>query len=134
MITSIFVDGFKTLVQFRLQLHPGLNILVGPNGSGKTNIVSFFEFLAHLIESDAAEATSRMGGAGAVFRKVHDTYQAKLSAVVLGCYQLDTRHPRIANDTNASQKLRYALYEYGFKLLFANDLESVVFTEQVITS
>jgi predicted ATPase len=74
VITSIKVDGFKTLSQFELTLNPGLNVLVGPNGSGKTNIVSFFEFLAHLIESDPAEATSYLGGAGAVFRRVNETY------------------------------------------------------------
>ena len=44
MITKIKVDGFKSLKNFELELHEGLNILVGPNGSGKTNIVLFFEF------------------------------------------------------------------------------------------
>jgi len=45
MITAIKVDGFKTLSDFQLNLNPGLNILVGPNRSGKTNIVSFLSFL-----------------------------------------------------------------------------------------
>src|SRR5437016_2655856 len=65
MITHVKVDGFKSLTGFRLSFYPGLNILVGPNGSGKTNIVSFFEYLADLMEGDASEATSRVGGAGA---------------------------------------------------------------------
>ena len=38
-ITSIHVDGFNTLSDFRLTLNPGLNILVGPNGSGKLGSV-----------------------------------------------------------------------------------------------
>ena len=61
MITRIEVDGFKSLKEFTLNFARGLNILVGPNGSGKTNIVSFFEFVAHLMEADASEATSRVG-------------------------------------------------------------------------
>jgi recombinational DNA repair ATPase RecF len=46
MITKIQVNGFKSLSGFELKLKPGLNILVGPNGSGKTNIILFFEFLS----------------------------------------------------------------------------------------
>ena len=130
MITSIQVDGFKTLSEFRLSLNPGLNILVGPNGAGKTNIVSFFEFLAHLVESGPSEATSRLGGAGAVFRRVTDTYQAKITATVTGIYSLDQDNPfgfRVQSD---EEKGKHAQYEYSFALLFSNDLESVVFTQQ----
>ena len=35
MITKIRVNGFKSLEDFEVSLHPGLNILVGPNGRGK---------------------------------------------------------------------------------------------------
>jgi predicted ATPase len=79
MITHVEVDGFKSLTEFQLSFYPGLNVLVGPNGSGKTNIVSFFEYLADLMEGDASEATSRVGGAGAVFRRVGDTYATRIA-------------------------------------------------------
>ena len=131
MITHIKVDGYKTLSSFELRLNPGLNILVGPNGSGKTNIVSFFEFLAHLVETDAAEAVSKSGGAGAVFRKVKDTYQANISATVRGCFSLraDPRFP-VEGGRKGKRRLPYAIYQYEFVLLFSNELESVVFTKQ----
>ncbi len=48
MITKIYVDGFRSLSTFSMVLQPGLNMLVGPNGSGKTNIILFFEFLSHI--------------------------------------------------------------------------------------
>jgi predicted ATPase len=131
MITSIKVNGFKTLSQFLLQLNPGLNVLVGPNGSGKTNIVSFFEFLAHLVDSDASEATSRLGGAGAIFRRVEDTYEPHISAQLSGCFRFDERALRFHRPrTKAAEKWNFAVYEYAFTLLFSNELESVVLTKQ----
>ncbi|RJE71761.1 AAA family ATPase [Reichenbachiella sp. MSK19-1] len=69
MITKIEVDGFKSLSDFTLELHSGLNILVGPNGSGKTNIILFFEFLSQLTTNPIAHSVSAIGGAGAIFRK-----------------------------------------------------------------
>lgn len=129
MITSIEVDGFKTLSQFRLVLKPGLNVLVGPNGSGKTNIISFFEFLSHLVERDPSEATSHLGGAGAVFRRVQDTYSSQITAKITGCFSLEEGRIRMPSPSK-EKKLAYAVYEYSFTILFSNELESVVFTSQ----
>jgi predicted ATPase len=68
VLKEISVDGFKSFRNFSLVLKPGLNVLVGPNGSGKTNIIRFFEFLYHLSRGSLVEAIGRSGGAGAVFR------------------------------------------------------------------
>lgn len=131
MITSIIVNGFKTLSDFHLALNPGLNILVGPNGSGKTNIISFFEFLSHLILHDPSEATSHLGGAGAVFRRVKDTCEATVSAKITGCYPLNVQgNPFAHRRVSQGQDQDFALYEYDFSLLFSNELEAVVFTKQ----
>lgn len=132
MITSISVDGFKTLSNFSLDLKPGLNVLVGPNGSGKTNIISFFEFLARLVDRDPSDATSHLGGAGAVFRRVKDTYQPAVTATVSGCYLVDNdRYPFSGQKTEKSQQALYAMYEYGFTVLFSHELESIVFSKQL---
>ncbi|MFC1905089.1 AAA family ATPase, partial [Chloroflexota bacterium] len=61
MIRKIEVDGFKTLSNFVLELKPGLDILVGPNGSGKTNIISFFEFLGLLQAMSGSDTVSSAG-------------------------------------------------------------------------
>ena len=79
MITKIKVDGFKSLSDFELNLTPGLNILVGPNGSGKTNIVLFFEFLSHLIMNNLTDSISKVGGVGAIFRKNEAGYQSNIT-------------------------------------------------------
>jgi predicted ATPase len=131
MLTSVSVNGFKTLSRFYLELKPGLNILVGPNGSGKTNIISFFEFLAHLVETDASEATSRLGGAGAVFRRIEETYEPNITAQITGSYRVDRDNPLYyAARRKAAEKLDFRIYSYEFTLLFSSELESVVFTKQ----
>ena len=69
MITDIKVNGFKSLNDFHLSMRKGLNILIGPNGSGKTNIISFFEFLSYLQLHEIHEAVSLVGGAGSILTK-----------------------------------------------------------------
>lgn len=130
MITHIEVDGFKSLDSFQMSFYPGLNILVGPNGSGKTNIVSFFEFLADLMDTDASEATSRVGGAGAVFRRVKESYEKRIQARIIGCV-LSPHEVRRAHKTEPlAVTSPYCLYNYSFSLLFPESRDTVVFEKQ----
>jgi predicted ATPase len=129
MITKIEVDGFKSLSNFKMTLNPGLNVLVGPNGTGKTNIVSFFEFLAHVIESGPAEATSYLGGAGAILRRVKNSHLPLISARVIGSYQLN-QNVQLHNPEQGEKQVKFALYDYGFTLQYLGSLEPVVFAKQ----
>lgn len=132
MITHVEVDGFKSLTSFKLSFRPGLNILVGPNGSGKTNIVSFFEYLADLMEGDASEATSRVGGAGAVFRRSGETYSTRIAVDIAGCAEIGEHHIRSRKE-NAPEELqdwRYYVYTYSFSLLFPESRDTVLFENQ----
>lgn len=72
MLRTIECSDFKSFVNFRLDFKPGLNILVGPNGSGKTNIILLLELLGSLTRSTLIEAISRAGGAGSIFRRKLD--------------------------------------------------------------
>ena len=129
MITRIEVDGFKSLSNFKMTLNPALNVLVGPNGTGKTNIVSFFEFLAHVIESDPAEATSFLGGAGAILRRVKDSYQTLISARAIGSYPFDHKM-QVHFPIDDKMKGGFAFYDFGFTLQYLGALEPVVFAKQ----
>src|SRR5262245_5098638 len=87
MITHLKVDGFRSLSRFEMDVNPGLNILVGPNGSGTTNIVSFLQFLSYLTNNPLSDAISRAGGAGAVFQKIGSgQYRKGLTASIHGTY------------------------------------------------
>ena len=43
----IEIKGYKSIRDMKLTLRP-INILIGANGSGKTNFLSFFEFLRNI--------------------------------------------------------------------------------------
>jgi len=116
MITGIEVNGFKSLNNFSLDLHPGLNVMVGPNGSGKTNVVQFFEFLSYLVRGDVSEAVSRAGGAGSIFRRVGNQYEDSISATIYGC--------------SPEEPNKYITYSYCFEILFPKEIESIVYRRQ----
>jgi recombinational DNA repair ATPase RecF len=130
MITRIEVNNFKSLTDFSLNFSPGLNVLVGPNGSGKTNIVSVFEYLAHLMETDSSDATSRAGGAGAVFIRIGQGYEKRISARLIGCVLIRNEIGRAKGAQENPSKPPYYLYEYSMSLLFPDTLDSVVFESQ----
>jgi len=56
-ISQLSLTSFRSYVQADVQLAPGINVLVGPNGVGKTNIVEAIGYLAnlssHRVSNDA---------------------------------------------------------------------------------
>ena len=69
MITSLFVDGFKSLVNFSITFEKGLNVLVGVNGVGKTNICQSMRILASMPTNKLKNVLNELGGAGCIFTK-----------------------------------------------------------------
>lgn len=119
MITKIEVDGFKSLSKFSLKLNEGLNILVGPNGSGKTNIILFFEFLSQLIKNPVAKAVSTVGGAGSIFKKIgEEKYQDNISFKIYGSKK---ENPK-----------RYIIYEYYAKINVSFEDDIIYYDNQSI--
>jgi predicted ATPase len=69
MIEKIYVDGFRSLIEFDIELSDGLNVLVGSNGTGKSNFITFLDFLGKILETDLNSAIAVAKGAGSVFSK-----------------------------------------------------------------
>lgn len=58
---KIEIKGYKSFKDLKLELKP-INILIGANGSGKSNFLSFFEFLNRLYEQKLTEYVALGGG------------------------------------------------------------------------
>ena len=51
VLERISLSGYKSIRELRdFHLNSGLNVLIGANGSGKTNFIRFFELLGHLMD------------------------------------------------------------------------------------
>ncbi|MCU0351368.1 MAG: AAA family ATPase, partial [Flavobacterium sp.] len=119
MITKIEVNGFKSLSNFELNLNKGLNILVGPNGCGKTNIVLFFEFLSQMTNNQIGYAVSAIGGAGSIFKKIgFNDYDKEIKFKIYGSKKLETK--------------KYITYEYEAKITSSFEKDNIYYSNQSI--
>ena len=77
---KIEIKGYKSFKDLKLDLRP-INILIGSNGSGKSNFLSFFEFLNRLYEQKLTEYVALEGGIDKFFfqgSKVTDAIYANI--------------------------------------------------------
>ncbi len=64
-LKRITIKGFKSIRELDLTLSP-LNILIGANGAGKSNLISAFTFLHQMAEGRLAEYVATRGGADTI--------------------------------------------------------------------
>jgi len=80
-ISKLTIKGYKSircLENFELR---NLNILIGPNGTGKSNFLSFFELVKTMLSENWKEETSKLGRADRLFHmgsKVTKTCEFKV--------------------------------------------------------
>lgn len=123
MLKSIRVDGFRSLERLTIPIKPGLNVLVGPNGGGKTNILSCFEFISSLTRHPVDEAVSIAGGLSKVFtRKPDNQYADRISCSIQGKINFQT----------AGGFTRRLWYGWEFTIKAINNNEDIVFDSQKI--
>ena len=80
VMNSIEIKGYKSIKNQTIQLRP-INILIGANGSGKSNLLSFFTFVRNLYARNLQAFVSLNGGMDAFLfqgRKVTEQMYAKL--------------------------------------------------------
>jgi len=61
-LKKITIDGFKSIKHADIELRP-LNILIGANGSGKTNFLSLFRLFNQMVDENFQSAIAKGGGA-----------------------------------------------------------------------
>ena len=77
----IEIAGYKSIKDIKLKLTP-INILIGANGAGKSNFISFFEFLNQLYDQKLEEYIPLRGGQDKLLfhgRKVSDEIKSHIS-------------------------------------------------------
>lgn len=64
----IDIEGYKSIKKAHVELSE-INILIGANGSGKSNFLSFFEFLDRIYNQNLVEYTALRGGMDKILHK-----------------------------------------------------------------
>lgn len=117
MITRIELDGFKTFRAFKLDLEP-LQVIVGPNAAGKSNLFDALILLSHLADTDLRTAFQRMrGDAGELFTIHTDgarEMRMKLAAEMLV-------EPKIVDSWGAEAELKYTRLRYDLTIIRQTD-------------
>lgn len=69
-MNTITISGYKSFKSVNLKLN-SINILIGANGSGKSNFLSFFEMLHCIFEKRLTEYVALSGGTECFLHKGH---------------------------------------------------------------
>lgn len=79
-LSRIIINGFKSIRQCDLPLG-ALNIMIGANGAGKSNLIEFFRMLRQLLDKNLQRYVGKQGGPDAVLhfgRKTTEELKAEL--------------------------------------------------------
>ncbi len=68
MISQLEIENFRSIISDKITLEP-ITVLIGANGSGKSNLVKALEFLSDIPKTGIHHAVSRQGGRGAIAPK-----------------------------------------------------------------
>ena len=112
-VAHYHVNGFRSLQNFSVCLKPGLNVLLGANGSGKTNFLDFLDFITNLVVSNCATAVSEAGGVARVFsQEVLKRKIPRVTAKIIGLADLEPFIP-------GSIRRRFFKFEYEVDIRYS---------------
>ncbi|HEV2682577.1 MAG TPA: AAA family ATPase, partial [Rhodanobacter sp.] len=64
-LEKLTIKNYKSIRDQSLELGP-LNLFIGGNGTGKSNLISVFRFLREIVTQNLAGYTAQKGGADAL--------------------------------------------------------------------
>ncbi len=68
---NLSVQGYRSLVDVTLPQHP-LNVMIGPNGSGKTSVLEVFHLLRTAMQESLAQTVDSWGGMNSILSRTPD--------------------------------------------------------------
>jgi predicted ATPase len=132
LLKTLKIDGFRSLIRFHVELEPGLNVIVGANGTGKTNFLSFLDFLGEFVENDLNAGIAIAQGAGAVFSKEKfEEDRAELIFSLSGNF--DTKNLRDRLLFHRTDENQSGTYEYSARITYLKDVPAVVIDLEELT-
>ncbi|NLS95199.1 MAG: AAA family ATPase [Planctomycetaceae bacterium] len=118
MLKQISIEGYKSIRSMSLELRP-LNVLIGANGAGKSNFLSFFGLLKSVVDKKFQLHVGHVGGAESIlFGGVKRTQEIKASMVLEDA------------DTERTYKLKW-MFSMPDSLRFAR--ETVLFAKETVS-
>ena len=108
-LTHIDIQGYRSIESTSLALGQ-INLLIGTNGSGKSNFISVFKFLRQVVEQRLQATVKEAGGAG---RLLH--YGSNNTQNIDICLSFDPNYYQIKLATTLSDELFISEELAGFK-------------------
>ena len=121
------ISGFRSLREFKITLTPGLNVIVGPNGSGKTNFIDFLDFIDFFMRSGAASAVSSLGGASRVFSV--EQVKNRSSSIFASIEAIGD----LPNYVRSNEVYKFFSFNYEFELKFSKKDAVLYLSKEIIT-
>ena len=98
-LDRISIKGYKSICELEdLELR-SLNVLIGANGSGKTNLISLFTLLRQIVEENLQLYLAQSGGADTFLYFGRKTTDEIAIGLAFGAYGYNCRLIPAASDT-----------------------------------
>lgn len=136
MISKIQIEGYKSIKKLVLDLNP-INILIGSNGAGKSNFISFFKLINNVYEQRLENYSLKQGANNLLFfgNKVTQSILGRLEFDYINGYKINLEYSNnnslfINKEVVAFNKTK-AGYGEGWKItsISTNSKESLLKTE-----
>lgn len=106
MLKRVVIENYRSCLRTSIDLHPHLSVLIGPNGSGKTNILQAIMFLNKMAKQ--SERRSSLRGGISVTSRLKATFQQGRTQLRLGA-SIDAYADESNNDVMVSSKQKWLL-------------------------
>lgn len=90
-LKQVELIGFRSFRSVKVDLNPGLNVLIGANGAGKSNFIGAFSFMRRVVVLD--ELTEAISDAGGIDRLLH--HGRKVSPLIQMAFRFGENNYRL---------------------------------------
>ena len=98
MLKQVAIENYRSCIRTSIDLHPKLSVLIGPNGSGKTNILQAIMLLSKLAQEDRFRGPH--SDAFAISSKIRAKFQVRRTEI-----SLDARFVASTDESNNDSML-----------------------------